>query len=64
MTFIKIIGVMWMLACFVIVLCAYVKNVNAEGDVFNLLFASIFVWGLIAITPIAIVKFGWEFINR
>lgn len=64
MTFIKIIGVMWMLACFVFVFCAYVRNVNAGGDVFNLLFASIFAWGLMALTPIAIVKFGWEFINR
>ena len=64
MTFIKIIGVMWMLACFAIVFIAYVRNVNAGGDAFNLLFASIFVWGLMAITPIAIVKFGWEFINR
>lgn len=64
MTFIKIIGVMWMLACFAIVFIAYVRNVNAGGNAFNLLFASIFVWGLMAITPIAIVKFGWEFINR
>lgn len=64
MTFIKIIGVMWMLACFAIVFIAYVRNVNAGGDAFNLLFALIFVWGLMAITPIAIVKFGWEFINR
>ncbi len=64
MTFIKIIGVMWMLACFAIVFIAYVRNVNAGGNAFKILIASIFIYFLMAVTPIAIVKFGWEFINR
>lgn len=64
MTLIKIIGVMWMLACFAIVFCAYVRIVNDGKGSFGLLLASIFVWGMAAVAPIAIVKFGWEFINR
>ncbi|NRF76632.1 hypothetical protein [Citrobacter braakii] len=59
----KIIGVLWMLLCFVIVLQAFVRGVTEGKDAFGYFVASIFMWLLVAVAPIAIIKFGWNYIR-
>lgn len=59
----KIIGVLWMLLWFVIVLQAFVRGVIEGKDASGYLLASVFMWLLFAVAPIAIIKFGWNYIR-
>lgn len=60
----KVIGTSWMLMWFVIVLRSLVSGVVGGKDPFGYLMASILVWIIVAIGPIAIIKFGWSYIGR
>lgn len=60
----KIIGTVWMLMWFVIVLRSLVSGVVGGKDLFGYLMASILVWIIVAVGPIAIIKFGWSYIGR
>lgn len=59
----KIIGISWMLFWFVIVFKQFVSLCNAGIDAFGVFIASIFVWALVAVAPIVIIKFGWSYIS-
>lgn len=59
----KIIGIVWMLFWFVIVFRQFVSLCNEGRDVFGVFIASIFVWALVAVAPIVIIKFGWSYIS-
>lgn len=59
----KIIGVLWMLLWFVIVLQAFVRGVIEGKDALGYLLASVSMWLLVAVAPIAIIKFGWNYIR-
>ena len=59
----KVIGVLWMLLWFVIVLQAFMRGVTEGKDVFGYFLASVFMWLLVAVAPIAIIKFGWNYIR-
>lgn len=59
----KVIGVFWMLLWFVIVLQAFMRGVTEGKDVFGYFLASVSMWLLVAVAPIAIIKFGWNYIR-
>ncbi|WP_445441420.1 hypothetical protein [Citrobacter freundii] len=63
MTIAKIIGVLWMLLWFVIVLQAFMRGVTEGKDAFGYFLASVFMWFLVAVAPIAIIKFGCSYIR-
>ena len=59
----KIIGIVWMLIWFFIILRIFIENVANGSDLFGFLMGSITVWLLIAFLPIVIIKFGWSYIS-
>lgn len=64
MIFFKCLAVGWMLAWFFVLFKLYVRGVaSGERDAFTSLYATVFMWLLIGLIPVLIVKFGWDFIR-
>lgn len=61
----KITGVLWMLSWFVFMLHAFANGVIDGGkDPIIYLAACVTTWVILAVGPIAIIKFGWSYIGR
>lgn len=59
----KIIGTVWMLAWFFIILRIVAKQFSQGLGAFAGVFSLAMTWLLVGLAPVAIVKFGWEFIT-
>ena len=63
MIFAKCFGIAWMLGWFFVLLKIFVKKTIEGDDPFSGLFATAFVWVLVGLCPILIVKLGWWLIS-
>lgn len=52
----RILGAMWMVSTFIVVVGSFVRLVGEGKDLVGVLFGSIFLWVIIGVMPVVVAK--------
>ena len=59
----RILGAMWMVSTFIVVVGSFVRLVGEGKDLVGVLFGSIFLRVIIGVMPVAVAKMAWRFVS-
>lgn len=59
----RLLGAMWMVATFIVVVGSFVRLVGEGKDLVGVLFGSILLWVIIGVAPVAVAKMAWRFVS-
>lgn len=59
----RILGAMWMVSTFIVVVGSFVRLVGEGKDLVGVLFGSIFLWVIIGVMPVVVAKVAWRFVS-
>jgi hypothetical protein len=59
----RILGAMWMVSTFIVVVGSFVRLVGEGKDLVGVLFGSIFLWVIIGVMPVVVAKVAFCELN-